>query len=61
MQKLKHKLALTAFALAFTPITVIQLIATGNPFAISFGALAAMFAGMVFTLAAVEVMRNKKW
>jgi hypothetical protein len=60
MQKLKQQLALTAVALAFTPITVMQLLATGNPVAIELGAMAAMFAGIVFVLAAVNMM-EKKW
>jgi hypothetical protein len=60
MQKLKQRLALTAVALAFTPITIVQLIATGNPTAIELGAMAAMFAGIVFVLAAVNMM-EKKW
>jgi hypothetical protein len=59
MRKLKHRLALTAAALAFTPITVMQLIATGNTIAVELSAMAAMLAGVVFVLAAVQMMEAK--
>jgi len=61
MQKLKHRLALTAVALAFIPPTLLRLISTGNTTAIGLGAIAAMLAGCVFSLAAVDFMRNQKW
>ncbi len=61
MRKLKQRLALTAVALAFTPITISQLIATNNVAAISLGAIAALFAGVVATFASVDYMRHQKW
>ena len=61
MQKLKERLALTAVTLTFIPPTILRLIATGNTTAIGLGATAAMLAGFVIVLAAVQFMGSKKW
>ena len=61
MRKLKQRLALTAAALAFTPPTILRLVSTNNNAAIGISALAAMLAGFVLVMAAVQMLENKKW
>ena len=61
MRKLNKRLALTAVALASTPLTILRLISTNNTTALGLGALAAMLAGFVFVCALVQVIGNKKW
>ena len=61
MQKLKQRLALTAVTLALIPPTILRLNSTCNVTAIGLGATAAMLAGFVFVIAAMQFMESKKW
>lgn len=58
MKKARERLSLAAVGLVATPVVVLSAIQSGG-FAVSLGALAALLAGIVATLAAVEVL--KQW
>ena len=57
MKRFRERLSLSAVALAATPIAIFNLGGIGE-IGMTFAALTALFAGMVFSLTAVEAIRE---
>lgn len=58
MKRLKEKLALSAVTLAASPVAIAQGMHAESIITTALAALVALFAGMAFSLAAAEVLRQ---